>query len=72
MDQKNLLSFRIEDERRCRDMAGKGAAGMDVISLCDLPAQESMPFLRQIERSRVLIQKSFDVLPEGGRFEAQE
>ena len=53
-------------------MPRKGAAGMNVIPIGDLTPQESMPVLRQIERSCVLIQKGFDVLPEGGRSEAQE
>jgi len=69
MDQERPSPFSIEDEGRSRDMAGKGAAGMDVISVRDLPAQERMTLLRHIECPDMPIQDRCDMVPEACRIE---
>ena len=70
MDQERPSPFSIKDDGRCRDMAGKGAAGMNPVSVRDLPAQERMPVIWHIEGPGVLIQKRCDMAPEACRIEA--
>ncbi|MEE1657335.1 hypothetical protein VB618_14085 [Microvirga sp. CF3062] len=70
MDEEDFFASSIEDEGRCRDMAGKGAAGVDVVAIRDLAPQESMSFLRQVECSRVLAEEQKNMPSEGGRIEA--
>ena len=52
-------------------MAWKGAAGVNVIAACDLPPQESMTFLRHIERTRMPFQNRLYMLSEGQSVEAR-
>ena len=71
MDQKDLLPAPVENERGGRDMAGKGAAGMNVIPARDLTPQESMPCIRHPEGSGVSVQNRAHMPAEGRKVEAR-
>src|SRR5687767_14855288 len=71
VDQEDSFALCVEDERRCGHMAGKGAAGMNVIPIPDLPPQESMTLLRHVERTRMPVQNRFYMLSEGRSVEAR-
>ena len=70
MDEQDPLPFAVEDERGRGHMAGKGAAGMDVVPARDLTAQKRVPLSRHAEGFRMPVEDRCDMAAEGGRIEA--
>jgi hypothetical protein len=69
VDQENPLSRPIEDERRGRDMPGKGAAGMNVIPAFDLATEDGVSVIGHTEGPGVIVEDRSDMIPEGCRIE---
>jgi hypothetical protein len=72
VDQENPLSRPIEDERRGRDMPGKGAAGMNVVPAFDLAPEDGVSVIGHTEGPGVIVEDRSDMIPEGCRIETHE